>query len=47
VVYLVIAVLLSSGIAKCLRPMDRNRVSSQRSPIRAPTASTRILGDHA
>jgi hypothetical protein len=47
VVYLVIAVLLSSGIAKCLRPMDRNRVSSQRSPIRAPTASTRIPGDHA
>jgi len=45
VVYLVIVVLLSSGIAKCLKPMERNKVSSQRSPSHASTTSTLILED--
>jgi hypothetical protein len=40
VVYLVIVILLSNGIAKCLRPMGRSGVTSQRSPIHASGTST-------
>ncbi|RCV21303.1 hypothetical protein SETIT_4G128700v2 [Setaria italica] len=45
VVYLVIVILLSTGIAKCLRPPERSRFPSQRSPIRDSATSTLIPED--